>query len=86
MNLSPKYLLVEPKIKAVAPNIALMKFARWCELHDHDYQYVRGIVHPKNHWMYCVGSNGSENSVQNGIIESWQPVLVYYKLIGVFQL
>jgi peptidoglycan/xylan/chitin deacetylase (PgdA/CDA1 family) len=46
MNPSSKYLLVEPKIKAVAPNIALMKFARWCELHDHDYQYVRGIVSP----------------------------------------
>jgi len=46
MNPSSKYLLLEPKIKAVAPNIALMKFARWCELHDHDYQYVRGIVSP----------------------------------------
>ena len=31
------------------------------------------------HWMYCVGGNGSGNSVQNGLIENWQPVLVYYK-------
>ena len=47
MNPTPKYLLVEPKIKAVAPNIALMKFSRWCELQGHEYQYVRGIVYPK---------------------------------------
>jgi hypothetical protein len=31
------------------------------------------------HWMYCVGGNGVEKSVQNGVIENWQPVLVYYK-------
>jgi hypothetical protein len=31
------------------------------------------------HWMYCVGGNGSGNSVQNGMIENWQPVLVYFK-------
>ena len=31
------------------------------------------------HWMYCVGSNGAEKSNGNGIIEQWQPVLVYYK-------
>jgi hypothetical protein len=24
-----------------------MKFARWCELQGHEYQYVRGIVYPK---------------------------------------
>ena len=47
MNPTTKYLLVEPKIKAVAPNIALMKFARWCELQGSEYQYVRGIVYPK---------------------------------------
>jgi hypothetical protein len=41
-----KYLIVEPFIKAIAPNIALMKWARWCELNDHQYQYVRGIVTP----------------------------------------
>jgi hypothetical protein len=31
------------------------------------------------HWMYCVGGNGNEISVQNGVIDNWQPVLVYYK-------
>jgi len=31
------------------------------------------------HWMYCFGSNGVEKSVQNGLIENWQPVLVYCK-------
>ena len=31
------------------------------------------------HWMYCVGGNGSGNSVQNGLIENWQPVLLYFK-------
>ena len=41
-----KYLLVEPLVKAIAPNIALMKWARWCELNNHNYQYVRGIVAP----------------------------------------
>lgn len=42
-----KKLLVEPKSKAIAPNIALMKFARWCDLQGHEYQYVRGMVYPK---------------------------------------
>jgi hypothetical protein len=42
-----KYLLVEPKVKAKAPNIALMKWARWCEINSHEYQYVRGRVKPK---------------------------------------
>jgi hypothetical protein len=41
-----KFLLVEPAVKAIAPNIALMKWARWCELEGHAYQYVRGIVIP----------------------------------------
>jgi len=41
-----KFLLVEPAVKAIAPNIALMKWARWCELNNHEYQYVRGIVIP----------------------------------------
>ncbi len=41
-----KYLLVEPAINAKAYNIALMKYARWCEQNGHSYQYVRGIVNP----------------------------------------
>jgi hypothetical protein len=40
------YLLIEPKVKAKAPNIALMKWARWCEINEYDYQYVRGKVVP----------------------------------------
>ncbi len=39
-----KILIVEPKVKAIAPNIALMKWARWCENNGHEYQYVRGEV------------------------------------------
>jgi len=42
-----KYLILEPKVRAIAPNIALMKWARWCELNGHEYQYVRGTVKPK---------------------------------------
>jgi len=40
------HLLVEPKVKAKAPNIALMKWARWCENNDYEYQYVRGTIKP----------------------------------------
>jgi hypothetical protein len=40
------YLLIEPKQKAIAPNIALMKWARWCEINGHQYQYIRGLVKP----------------------------------------
>jgi hypothetical protein len=47
MNPTSKFLLVEPKTKAIAPNIALMKFARLFELQGSEYQYVRGIVYPK---------------------------------------
>jgi hypothetical protein len=38
---------VEPNVKSIAPNIALMKWSRWCEINGHEYQYVRGIVEPK---------------------------------------
>jgi len=41
---STKYLLLEPRVKAIAPNIALMKWSRWCEQNGHEYQYVRGCV------------------------------------------
>lgn len=41
-----KFLILEPKTKAIAPNIALMKWARWCEQNGYQYQYVRGIVNP----------------------------------------
>jgi len=40
------YLLIEPKTKAIAPNIALMKWARWCENNEHNYRYIHGIVVP----------------------------------------
>lgn len=39
-----KYLLLEPAINSKAYNIALMKYARWCEKNGHEYQYIRGIV------------------------------------------
>jgi hypothetical protein len=35
-------LLVEPPIKHIAPNIALMKWATWCERNGHRYQYLCG--------------------------------------------
>lgn len=39
-----KYLLVEPKVRSKAPNIALMKWARWCDINGHEYIYVKGCV------------------------------------------
>jgi len=41
-----KYLIVEPKVAVTekAPNIALMKWARWCEQNNHEYTYVKGCV------------------------------------------
>jgi hypothetical protein len=41
-----RYLLIEPKVKAIAPNIALTKWARWCEQNDYEYRYVRGKLEP----------------------------------------
>lgn len=37
-----KYLIVEPSVKSIAPNIALMKWAEWCEQNKYEYQYVFG--------------------------------------------
>jgi hypothetical protein len=37
-------LIVEPKLTSIAPNIALMKLARLCELNGYDFQYIRGCV------------------------------------------
>ncbi|MCD4730232.1 MAG: hypothetical protein K8R74_06520, partial [Bacteroidales bacterium] len=37
---------MEPKTKAIAPNIALVKWARWCSDNGFEYQYCRGIVKP----------------------------------------
>lgn len=42
-------LLLEPRVKAIAPNIALMKWARWCQQNGHKYRYVRGII--KEEWF-----------------------------------
>ena len=39
-----KILIVEPKLTSIAPNIALMKWARWCELNKHEYKYIRGCI------------------------------------------
>ena len=58
------YLLIEPKVKAKAPNIALMKWARWCEINEYDYQYVRGKVvpdiKPDRMLMSCIFSYDSK--------------------------
>lgn len=37
-------LLVEPKTTSIAYNLALLKWARFCDDNGHNYQYVRGIV------------------------------------------
>lgn len=37
-----KCLIVEPAVKSIAPNIALMKWATWCEMNGHEYKYVVG--------------------------------------------
>jgi len=69
-----RYLLVEPKVKAKAPNIALMKWARWCELNNHEYQYVRGKVKPdlKPDYIYisCIFSYNADN---------YESTINYYK-------
>jgi len=41
-----KYLLVEPNVKGITPNLALMKYARWCENKGYKFQYVKGNVDP----------------------------------------
>lgn len=41
-----KYLLVEPKVKSIAPNIALMKWATWCDNNGHEYEYIVGEQQP----------------------------------------
>ncbi len=46
--MNKKYLIIEPNVKSIASNIALMKFCRWCENNNHEYQYVRGVVEPVN--------------------------------------
>lgn len=55
-----KYLLIEPKTQSIAYNIALMKWSRWCENNDHEYQYVRGCVTPSivpdKIYMSCIFS------------------------------
>lgn len=37
-------ILLEPKVKAKAPNSALLKFARLCEQRGHTYRYHRGCL------------------------------------------
>jgi len=59
-----KYLMIEPEVKAIAPNIALMKWARYCEMHNYEYQYVRGHlkpdIQPDKMLMSCIFSTYSE--------------------------
>lgn len=37
-----KYLIVEPLTKNIAPNIALLKWCRWCKINGHKYKFVKG--------------------------------------------
>ena len=57
-------LIVEPKLTSIAPNIALMKWARWCELNNHQFQYIRGCVKtdfiPERIYMSCIFTYYSE--------------------------
>ncbi len=64
-----KYLLVEPKGKRIAPNIALMKWARWCDLNGHEYEYVVDEVIPEMRrpdfiFMSCIFSFNSRRYEQ----------------------
>ena len=56
-----KILLLEPKLVSVARNIALMKWARWCEDKGVEYRYARGCVElgefiPDKIYMSCIFS------------------------------
>lgn len=63
-------LLLEPRVKAIAPNIALMKYANWCEYNGYNYRYVRGRIkeewfkmekfEPDKIYMSCIFSYYSE--------------------------
>jgi hypothetical protein len=59
-----KYLIVEPAVKSIAPNIALMKWATWCENKGYEYKYIKGkqIVNfiPDKILMSCIFSFYSE--------------------------
>lgn len=58
------YLLVEPSVKHIAPNIALLKWATWCEQNNQPFEYVCGLVQPKSVpdtiLMSCIFSYNSE--------------------------
>ncbi len=41
--------MVEPKVRSKAPNIALLKWCRWCEINGHEYIYVKGCVDINEH-------------------------------------
>ena len=59
-----RVLIVEPAVKSIAPNIALMKWCTWCENEGHEYQYVVGIQDigftPDRILMSCIFSFYSE--------------------------
>ena len=83
-----KYLLLEPAVKSIAPNIALMKWARWCENEGYEYQYVRGIVKPNITpdiiFMSCIFSYYSKKYEKT--IDYYLKLYPYAKIIvgGVF--
>ena len=60
-----KVLLIEPSTKKIAPNIALMKLASWCEQNKYEYQYIVGnnnskIGYPDLICISCIFSFYSE--------------------------
>jgi hypothetical protein len=63
-----KVLLVEPGVKSIAPNLALLKFARWCEELGYEYEYVHGLVkptiYPDRLYTSCIFSYNSEKYKQ----------------------
>lgn len=59
-----RLLIVEPAVKSIAPNIALMKWCTWCENKGYEYQYVVGMQEinfvPDRILMSCIFSFYSE--------------------------
>lgn len=83
-----KILIVEPKLTSIAPNIALMKWARWCELNKHEYRYVRGCVKqdmiPDKILMSCIFTYYSK--IYEGTINFYHKLYPQAKILigGVF--
>lgn len=71
------YLLIEPKVRAIAPNLALMKWARWCELNGHEYRYVRGII-DKNKLGDFIPDKGMMSCIFSYNSQTYEKTIDYY--------